>query len=84
MSRNMGFGFLLSLGLCFVTAGDLYAVPIFGSNLVVNGDAEHGIGSATGHTVVSVPVWDTVGNFTVVRYDAGGGFPISTDPGPSS
>lgn len=55
---------------------------IFGTNLIVNGNAEAGAGSPTGLTVVPVPGWTTVGNFTTIRYTAGGGFPTSQDPGP--
>jgi len=57
---------------------------IFGSNLIVNGDAEAGIGSSDGNTVEPIPGWTTSGNFTVVQYGASGGFPTSTDPGPSN
>jgi len=58
---------------------------IFGTNLIVNGDAEAGAGSATGSDVISVvPGWTASGNFTVVDYGAGsaGAFPKATDPGP--
>jgi len=57
----------------------------FGTNLIVNGDAEAGAGSATGSDVISVvPGWTASGNFTVVDYGAGsaGAFPKATDAGP--
>jgi Protein kinase domain/S-layer homology domain len=41
----------------------------FGNNLLVNGNAEAGDGSATGFDLVFVPGWATVGNLTVVDYD---------------
>ena len=69
---------LLTLSPC-----PLVAAPVFGSNLIANGDAEAGSGSANGGVVV-VPSWATTGSFTVVQYGASGGFPLSTDPGPAS
>jgi hypothetical protein len=70
------------LGLSIISANPAGAVT-FGSNLIVNGDAESGTGSATG-AVVPVPNWTTVGNFTVVTYANSSGFPVATDPGPAS
>ncbi len=56
----------------------------FGTNRVVNGDAEAGAGSPSGD-VVPVPGWTTTsGNFTAVQYGASGGFPAVTDPGPAN
>jgi hypothetical protein len=52
-------------------------------NLIVNGDAETGAGSSDGYSVVLVPGWTTQGNFTVVQYAAGGGFPDVNTPGPA-
>jgi hypothetical protein len=49
-----------------------------GKNLIVNGDAEAGPGSASGDDVVSIPGWITSSNFTVVQYGAPGGFPDSS------
>lgn len=54
-----------------------------GANLITNGDAEAGSGSSDGYTVVVVPSWNTTGNFTVVPYAVGGGFPTATSPGPA-
>ena len=68
---------LASIGL----AGLSPAHAQFGSNLIVNGNAEAGIGSSDG-SVVAVPNFTTTGNFTVVQYAAGNGFPAPTDPGP--
>jgi hypothetical protein len=56
---------------------------VFGTNLIINGDAEAGSGSASGFEVVSIPDWTTTSNFTVVLYDAVGGFPLTTSPGPT-
>jgi len=62
-------------------AGPPPARAQFGSNLIVNGNAEAAPGSPSGD-VVAVPGFTTTGNFTVVPYDTGG-FPASTDPGPA-
>ena len=70
------------LGLAALGLAAPAAHAQFGSNLVVNGDAETGAGSADG-SVVAVPGWTTSGNFTVVQYGASGGFPAATDPGPA-
>jgi hypothetical protein len=50
------------------------ATPL-GSNILLNGNAETGTGSASGNDVVSIPGWTTTSNFTVVQYGAPGGFP---------
>jgi hypothetical protein len=56
--------------------------PLFGRNLVDNGDAEGSAGSPDVGRA-GFPRWTvTAGNFTVVRYGAAGGFPTATDPGP--
>ena len=59
---------------------------VFGPNLIVNGNAETGPGSADGTTlpVPNAPGWTLAGNLTVVQYNVPGGFPLSTDPGPSA
>lgn len=60
-----------------------HAVSSFGTNLIVNPDAELDSGSSSGDVVASVPGWTTTGNFTVVQYGASGGFPTLLDPGSS-
>jgi hypothetical protein len=50
-------------------------------NLIVNADAESGPGG-DGTVVEPVPGWITSGNFTVIKYSTGGGFPTPSDPGP--
>jgi len=59
-----------------------WAVP-FGTNLIVNGDAESGLGG-NGYALVAAPGWTIVGNATVALYGSAGGFPTSSDPGPVS
>lgn len=52
------------------------------TNLIKNGDAEAGLGGNS--QVVVVPSWqDLTGNFTVIKYDIGGGYVASSDPGPA-
>lgn len=62
----------------------LAATVSFNQNLIVNGDAESDVGSSTGSTIGSVTGFTTVGNFTVVKYGIGGGFPLATGPGPAN
>jgi len=57
---------------------------IFGTNLILNGDAEAGPGSPTAEKVETVPGWITTGNFTVIQYDGSGDAALKSDsPGPS-
>lgn len=60
------------------------SVTIFDRNLIVNGDAEAGPASNSGGNVANVPSFSTSSNFTVVPYNAPGGFPLSSDAGPSN
>lgn len=84
MSRIVLAGGLFA-ALSMLTPASVFAGPVFGSNLIVNGDAEAGAGSASGYDVIRpIPGWTPTGNFTVVRYGAGGGFLTPTDPGPPS
>ncbi len=56
----------------------------FDRNLIVNGDAEAGLGAPDDHKAVPPPSWTVTGNFSVVQYGASGGFPSATDLGPAS
>ena len=76
----------------FVVALSLLALPLltalpahaqFGTNLIVNGDAEAGAATPSGTTVEPVPGWTTTGNFTAVQYGDTDSFPSLTDPGPA-
>jgi hypothetical protein len=51
-------------------------------NLIVNGDAEAAVGSTDGQPVAT-PGWTITGNATAITWGASGGYPITTDPGPS-
>ena len=71
---------LLLLGLLCLTQERVDAIS-YGVNLLVNGNAESGSSSASGDPV-SVPGWTTSSAFTVIPYNAAGGYPTSGDPGP--
>ena len=56
---------------------------VFGTNLIVNGNAETGPGSSDGSTlpVPNAPGWAVTGALIVNQYNIAGGFPLATDPG---
>jgi len=72
--------FVLALACCVPGAA---AAQVFGTNLIVNGNAETGPGSADGSTlpVPNAPGWTVSGTLLVNQYGIAGGFPLSTDPG---
>jgi hypothetical protein len=55
---------------------------VFGTNLIVNGDAESDTGAPSNSQIVKPTGWTTTGQFTAVQYGASGGFPDTTSPGP--
>ena len=59
------------------------AATTFGSNLIVNGNAEADVGSSTGSSIGPVTGFTKSGDFTVIQYGASGGYPALTDPGPA-
>lgn len=67
--------------ILITTPCSVLASPIFGFNLINNGDAEAGPGSSNGSSVPSIPNWTTFGNFTVVQYGVPD-FPNIASPGP--
>jgi hypothetical protein len=68
---------LLTILSAFVFANSASAAV----NLIKNGNAEAGLGG--NYEVVPIPEWNVItGGFTVIKWDAGGGYPASTDPGP--
>jgi hypothetical protein len=74
-----------SAGLSFLAILDANAAP-YGVNLIVNGNAEQGPSSSTGDPLpgpTPVPGWVVSSAFTVVPYNAPGGFPVLGGPGPS-
>lgn len=74
--------------LAVVLFPDMSVMPaqadLWDTNLLTNPDAELGANSMDGFTVVHVPGWQTTGDFTVVSYLAGAGFPGPADPGPTN
>ncbi len=73
-----------SLGILLWALSSSASASLFGSNLIVNGNAESDTGSASGYDVIRpITGWAATSNVTVVKYDAPGGFPTSIDPGPS-
>lgn len=76
---------LVILVLASVIGATSASAGILNTNLVLNGDAETGIGDPSGNSVPSIPGWTTNnGTMTVVQYGASGGFPLLTDPGPAN
>jgi hypothetical protein len=59
------------------------ASTLFGTNLIVNGDAESDTGAPSNSQIVKPTGWTTTGEFTAVQYGASGGFPDKNSPGPS-
>lgn len=61
------------------------AIISFNQNLIINGDAESEVGSATGVDIGTVTGFTKTGEFTVTKYGAvvsSGAFPALTSPGP--
>ncbi len=53
-------------------------------NLIVNGDAEGGVGSSDGYMPVAIPSWTVTGGPNVVQWAVGNGFPTVATPGPTN
>jgi hypothetical protein len=80
--RSPGRWLLLVLAVaCCVP--DVVFAQLFGSNLIVNGNAESGPGSTDGSTqpIPNAPGWAVTGNFLINHYNIAGGFPLTSDPG---
>lgn len=56
----------------------------YGTNLVVNGNAETGTGSPSNSVITAPKSWTTSGQTTSVQYGAMGGFPDAKSPGPAT
>jgi hypothetical protein len=74
--------FAASLVCSALLIGPANAALVYGTNAVVNGGAEAGVGT-DGNSVVPIPGWSTTGNMTAVVYGSSGGFLSATDPGPA-
>lgn len=70
-----------ALLLSVVSSRFAWAIP-FGTNLIVNGDAESGPSVEPALVAPDVPGWETSSYFTVVSYGTCCGFPKLDDPGP--
>jgi hypothetical protein len=82
MKFKTGLLIVLLAGAISNLSPALAATILFNENLIINGDAESDVGSATGGIIGPVTGFTTVGNFTVTKYGASSGFPLVTDPGP--
>ncbi len=81
MRTSLSLALLLTV-LLLIPGNSLQGATItLGVNGLINGDAESGAGSSDG-SIVPVPGWTPLGDFTAVQYGAAGGFPTVTDPGP--
>ena len=67
--------------LIFLATPSRAAQIVLNQNAIVNPGAELGPGSATGNDILSVPGWNTTGNFTAAQYGASAAPVIS--PGPA-
>lgn len=74
-------GSILSLSIVGVNSAQAVT---FGSNLIVNGDAESDLGRNDGTAIGAVTGWTTTGQFTVITYANPNGYPTNADPGPAS
>lgn len=61
---------LLAVGFASLLAHAALADPVWGENLITNGDAELGAASPSGQTVVPIPGWSVTGSMTVTPYAA--------------
>jgi hypothetical protein len=72
-----------ALALSVLATSGVLAAGFYGTNLVVNGNADAGPGSPNSVKVMKPPSWTTTGQFTAVKYGAVGGFPDKASPGPT-
>jgi hypothetical protein len=72
-----------ALVLSTADASGALAADFYGTNLVVNGNADAAAGAPNSGTIVKPLGWTTTGQFTAVKYGAAGGFPNKTTPGPA-
>jgi hypothetical protein len=56
----------------------------YGTNRLVNGNAEAGIAGPGHPTTVAIPGWTVAGGMSTIGYSVGGGYPTATSPGPSA
>lgn len=72
---KIGTTLIAGLAFSLLLSSPIYAAT-FGTNLIVNGDAEQGqgdpIGNAVGANIPTIPGWTTTGSFSVLKYGATG------------
>lgn len=72
---NIGTTLIAGLAFTLLISSPIYAAT-FGTNLIINGDAEEGqgdpIGNAVGSDIPTIPGWTTTGSFSVLNYGATG------------
>lgn len=73
--NNLTIALLAGLSSSLVLSSPVYAASL-GTNLIVNGDAEQGlgdsIGNAVGDDIPAIPGWTRSGSFSVLQYGAAG------------
>lgn len=84
LTRDFRCALAIGLGLSSLLSisESALAATVYGSNLIINGNAESGPGSVGGYDLEPIPSWTISGNFTVVQYGAPG-FPSLTIPDPT-
>lgn len=84
MKQVLRQGVVRLIALSALTTAAIHAGPVYGTNWVVNGDAESGAGANDANTTVPVPDWSSLNGstmFTAVQYQINsGGFPSFSDP----
>ena len=75
---------VLLAGTPIIARADAPPAATYGTNLVINGDAESELGAADSGIVVKPTGWETTGQFTAVQYGASGGIPDLKTPGPEN
>ncbi|MEH1903974.1 MAG: PEP-CTERM sorting domain-containing protein [Nostoc sp.] len=72
---KIGTTLIAGIAFSLLLSNPIYAAT-FGTNLIVNGDAEQGkgdpIGNAVGAAIPFIPGWTTTGSFSVLKYGATG------------
>lgn len=85
ISKSFVFYILFTFALLFANSANVFAVCSLNGNLIVNGDAEADQSATGNNSDYDVSGWEPeTGAFTVTRYNIGGGFPSSSDPGPAN
>lgn len=72
---RVGLTVIAGIGFSILLSNPLYAATL-GDNLIVNGDAEQGVGDGVGNAIgtdiPAIPSWTPTGDFSVLKYGATG------------